>query len=69
MKLTLQKGETIISVEMDEMDTADVFDSFVYALFGLGFSIEDIENQITKASQIIKNNHEPSNKDISTIRL
>ena len=69
MKLTLQKNTTSITIEMDEMDMNDIVDSFIYMLFGLGYSMEDIENHIVKASEIIKNNHkdEQPNKDISLI--
>jgi hypothetical protein len=69
MKLTLQKAETSITIEMDEMDMSDIFDSFIYMLFGLGFSMEEIENHLLKASEIIKNNHkdEQTNTHISTI--
>ncbi len=69
MKLTIQKGDTSISVEMDAMDMDDILDSFIYVLFGLGYEIEDIENHILKASEIIKNNHkhEQTNKDTSPI--
>ena len=69
MKLTLQKAETSITIEMDEMDMSDIFDSFIYMLFGLGYSMEEIENHLLEASEIIKNNHkdEPTNTHISTI--
>jgi hypothetical protein len=69
MKLTLQKADTSITIEMDEMDMSDIFDSFIYMLFGLGYSMEEIENHLLKASEIIKNNHkdEPTNTHISTI--
>jgi hypothetical protein len=70
MKLTVQKGTTSVSIEMDEMDMSDILDSFIYMLYGLGFSIEEIEAQILKASEIIKNNHkqdEPTNKSNSVI--
>jgi hypothetical protein len=69
MKLTLQKAETSITIEMDEMDMNDIFDSFIYMLFGLGYSMEEIENHLLKASEIIKNNHkdEQTNTHISTI--
>ena len=54
---------------MDEMEMSDIIDSFIYMLFGLGYEMNDIENHILKASEVIKNNHkhEQTNKDISTI--
>ena len=68
MKLTLQKNTTSITIEMDEMDMDDIVDSFVYMLFGVGYTMEEIENHFVKASEIIKNNHnEQTNKNISTI--
>jgi energy-coupling factor transporter ATP-binding protein EcfA2 len=69
MKLTLQKQSTSITIEMDEMDMSDIIDSFVYMLFGLGYSMEEIEDHILKASELIKNNHkdEQPNKNLSII--
>ena len=69
MKLTLQKNSTSITVEMDEMDMDDIVDSFIYMLFGLGYTMEEIETHILKASEIIKKNHqdEQPNQDISAI--
>lgn len=54
---------------MDEMDMSDIFDSFIYMLFGQNYEMEDIENHILKSAEIIKNNHqdEQTNKDTSTI--
>ena len=68
MKLTVQKDSTAITIEMDAMDMSDIVDSFVYMLYGLGYTIEEIENHILKAAEIIKNNHnEQTNKDSSPI--
>jgi hypothetical protein len=69
MKLTLQKEDTSISVEMNEMDMSDIFDSFIYMLFGQGYEMNDIESHIIKLAEIIKNNHkdEQTNKDTSII--
>lgn len=63
MKLTLQKNTTSITIEMDEMDMNDILDSFIYMLFGVGYSMEEIENHIVKASEIIKNNHKDEQTD------
>jgi hypothetical protein len=69
MKLIVQKQSTSITIEMDEMEMSDIIDSFIYMLFGLGYEMNDIENHILKASEVIKNNHkhEQTNKDISII--
>lgn len=69
MKLTLQKADTSITIEMNEMDMDDILDSFIYMLFGLGYDMEEIQNHILKAAEIIKKNHkdEQTNTHISAI--
>ena len=70
MKIVITKGKDTVSVERgDSTSMEDIIEGFVSCLFVLGYEYEEIRANVVKAAEILKNNHNESDKDISTIRL
>jgi len=67
MKISITKGDTSISIERNDMDISDIFDGFIYCLFGVNYELSDIEGHIIDIAEQIKqkqNQEDGGNKSL-----
>ena len=67
MKITITKGDTSISIERNDMDISEIFDGFIYCLFGVNYELNDIEGHIidiAKQIQQKQNQEDGGNKSV-----
>ena len=67
MKITMTKGDTSISIERNDMDISEIFDGFIYCLFGVNYELSDIEGHIidiAKQIQEKQNQEDGGNKSV-----
>ena len=54
MKITITKGDTSIAIERNDMDISEIFDGFIYCLFGVNYELSDIEGHIIHIAKQIQ---------------
>ena len=67
MKITITKGDTSIAIERNDMDISEIFDGFIYCLFGVNYELSDIEGHIidiAKQIQQKQNQEDGGNKSV-----
>ena len=67
MKITITKGDTSIAIERNDMDISEIFDGFIYCLFGVNYELSDIEGHIidiAKQIQEKQNQEDGGNKSV-----
>jgi len=67
MKITIIKGDTSIAIERNDMDISEIFDGFIYCLFGVNYELSDIEGHIidiAKQIQQKQNQEDGGNKSV-----
>lgn len=69
MKVIVTNGKDTASIERGDSSMEDLIEGFVSCLFVLGYDYDEIRNHIIKAAEILKNNHNESDKNVSPIRL
>jgi len=72
MKITIQRNNDIISIEKPSDTLEELMGAYLSSLFVLGYSEHEIENHITTAYELIKNNQkndEPKNKNVMPLGL
>jgi hypothetical protein len=72
MKITIQRDSHIISIEKPSDSLEELMGAYLSSLFVLGYSEDEIENHITTAHELIKNNpknDEPKNKNVMPLGL
>ena len=72
MKITIQREDHIIPIEKTSESLDELMGAYLSSLFVLGYSEDEIENHISTAYELIKNNQEkdePKNKNVMPLGL
>lgn len=72
IKITIQRNTDIVTIERGSDSLHELIGSYLSSLFVLGYSESEIENHISDAMQLIKDNQEkdePRNKNVMPLGL
>lgn len=70
MKITIQEGETLVTVEKPVEEIQGLFETFIATMLLMGYDHAIIEEYIIKAGEYLKEkNHEPTAKNTDTLGL
>ena len=72
IKITIQRNTDIVTIERGTDSLHELIGSYLSSLFVLGYSEIEIENHISDAMQLIKENQEkdePRNKNVMPLGL